>query len=133
MSPVSGEPAGEPRHRACAHPLPPVGPPDHSGRAASDRLRRHGCRFDRVDDRRGVRLECVLDVAGDGVDGPGVFADGLEGAVFAPAGDVGDRVAGDIEPEGAEYAVGDAVDEDFAAFAAVVLVVNCDEARRRSP
>ena len=52
----------------------------------------------------------------------GVFADRVERAVFAPAGDVGDRLAADVEADGAEHAVGDAVDEDLGLLAAVLLV-----------
>jgi hypothetical protein len=46
-----------------------------------------------------------------------VFADRVERTVLPPAGDVGDRLAADVETDGAEHAVGDAVDEDFAALA----------------
>ena len=39
------------------------------------------------------RVEGLLDAAGDRVDRLGVLANRVEGAVFAPAGDVGDRLA----------------------------------------
>ena len=52
----------------------------------------------------------------------GVLADRVERAVFAPAGDVGDRLAADVEADRAEHAVGDAVDEDLGLLAAVLLV-----------
>ena len=41
----------------------------------------------------------------------GVFADRVQRAVFAPAGDVGDRLAADVEADGGADDVGDAVDE----------------------
>jgi hypothetical protein len=66
----------------------------------------------------------VLDAAGDGVDRLGVLADRVEGALFAPARDVGDRLAADVEANGGADNVGNAVDEDFGLFAAVVLVAD---------
>src|SRR5262249_33219404 len=59
---------------------------------------------------------------GDRVDRLCVLADRVEFAVFAPAGNVGDRLAADVQADRAAYAVGDAVDEDLAALAAVLAV-----------
>jgi hypothetical protein len=44
-------------------------------------------------------LDRLLDPARDRVDCLGVFADRLERAVLAPAGDIRDRVATDVEPD----------------------------------
>jgi hypothetical protein len=71
-------------------------------------------------------LERVFDAARDRVDRFGVFADRVERAVFAPAGDVGDRFATDVEPGGAADDVGGAVDEDFGLLAAVLLVAESE-------
>ena len=126
MSPVPGE-AGRrvslrgalrraPAGRAC----PIIGatqpPTALRGYAAST----SGC--DCVGGRLGLRVERVFDAPGDRVDRLRVFADRVEGAVFAPASDVGDRLAADVEADGAEHAVGDAVDEDLGLLAAVLLV-----------
>jgi hypothetical protein len=52
-----------------------------------------------VSTRRAVaRVDGLLDPPRDRVDGLRVFADGVKGAVFAPAGDVGDRLAAHVEP-----------------------------------
>ena len=42
-------------------------------------------------------VEGGFDAASDRVDRLGVFADRVQFAVFAPAGDVGDRLAADVE------------------------------------
>jgi hypothetical protein len=63
-----------------------------------------------------ARVERVLDATGDRVDRLGVFADRVKRAVFPPAGDVGDRLAADVEPNRAEHADGHAVDQNFAAL-----------------
>jgi hypothetical protein len=57
--------------------------------------------------------EGVFDVVGDGVDELGELGDGFEGAVFAPAGDVGHGLAGDVGPEAAEHEQRRGVDDDF--------------------
>ena len=71
-----------------------------------------------------VRTSPRAPTKGDGVDGLRVFLDGVERTVFAPAGDVGDRLAADVEADGAEHAVGDAVDEDLGLLAPVLLVAD---------
>ena len=127
MSPARVRPAGGVaawRHRAAR---PPAGLARSSGRAAPDRtarLRRESFGCDRVGGRLGLRVERVLDPPGDRVDRLGVLADRVERAVFAPAGDVGDRLAADVEADRAEHAVGDAVDEDLGLLAAVLLVAD---------
>src|SRR3954470_19167428 len=51
--------------------------------------------------RRAGRVEGVFDLASDRVDRLGVFADRVQRAVFAPAGDVGDRLTANVEADGA--------------------------------
>jgi hypothetical protein len=121
MSPVPGEPGrrggpGAPRRPRVSRP----GLPDHRGEAAADRnpLSRDRVGHSRAGYRIGLARECVFDAARDCVDRGCVPPDGVESAVFAPAGDVGDRLAADVEADVAEDAVGDAVDEDLAALAA---------------
>ena len=80
--------------------------------------------LDCVGGRLRRRLERVFDAPGDRVDRLRVFADRVEGAVFAPAGDVGDRLAADVEADGAQHAVGDAVDEDLGLSSRVLLVAD---------
>jgi len=58
------------------------------------------------------------------VDRLGVLADRVERAVFAPARDVGDRLAADVQADRSEHAVGDAVDEDLGLVAPVLLVAD---------
>jgi hypothetical protein len=58
--------------------------------------------------RVGVRLgvldgERVFDATGEFVDRLGVGGDGFEAALLAPAGDVGDGLAGDVEAESAQH------------------------------
>jgi hypothetical protein len=76
-----------------------------------------------------VGVERVLDASGDVVDRLGVLADGVEGAVFAPARDVWARLAAHIEADRGADDVGDAVDEHFGLFAAVVVVVEAEGVR----
>src|SRR4051794_9577111 len=52
-----------------------------------------------LDLRRAGGVEGGFDAAGDRVDRLGVFADGVQRAVFAPTGDVGDRLAPDVEAD----------------------------------
>ena len=79
--------------------------------------------------RRAGGVEGVFDAAGDRVDRLGVFADGVQRAVFAPAGDVGDRLAADVEADRAADDVAGAVDEHLGALAAVVLVADAEGVR----
>ena len=128
MSPDPGETGRRSWRRAmsrCAHRRP--GLPDHRGGAGPDRTRRATPREfagDRVGRRLGLRVEGGLDLPGDRVDRLGVLADRVERAVFAPACDVGDRLAADVEADRAEHAVGDAVDEDLGLLAPVLLVAD---------
>ena len=79
--------------------------------------------------RAGGGGEGVFDAAGDRVDRLGVIADGVQRAVFAPAGDVGDRLAADVEADGTADDVAGAVDEYLGATAAVVLVADAEGVR----
>jgi hypothetical protein len=79
-------------------------------------------------DRRAA-TERVLDAAGDGVDGFRVLADGVESAVFAPAGDVGDRLAADVESGGGADDLGDAVHEHLGLLAPVLAVAEAEGVR----
>ena len=93
-------------------------------RPAHGPLRREWFARDRVGCRLGLWVEGGLDLPGDRVDRLGVRADRVERAVFAPACDVGNRLAADIEADRAEHAVGDAVDEDLGLLAPVLLVAD---------
>jgi hypothetical protein len=110
MSPVPGE-TGR-RESPLANIAPAVrrpGSPDHQGAAAIDRPSSiHTARA----------LIATASSAGSGFGSKassmrraivsivcGVFADGVERAVFAPAGDVRDRLAADLEADGAQHAV----------------------------
>jgi hypothetical protein len=57
------------------------------------------------------------------------FADGVEGTVFAPAGDVGDRLAAHVESHRRADDVGDAVDQHLSPLAAVLLVADAEGVR----
>src|SRR5215210_8291495 len=131
MSPDPGEPAGGAFPRVPRDSRgPPVGSPDHRGEQAPirtdleialsawSRLSRERSGRDRLGRRFAPHVDGVFDAARDGVYRLRVLADRVEGAVLAPAGDVGDRLAADVEADGAEHAVGDAVDEDLAALSA---------------
>src|SRR5829696_2369810 len=74
-------------------------------------------------------MDGVFDPLCDRVDRLRVFVDGVESAVFAPAGDVGDRLAADVEPDGGADDVGDAVDEHLGLLAAVLLVADAEGVR----
>src|SRR5215203_5580870 len=76
--------------------------------------------------RRAGGVEGVFDAAGDRVDRLGVFADGVQRAVLAPAGDVGDRLAADVEADGAADDVAGAVDKHLGPLAPVVLVADAE-------
>src|SRR5215212_6752051 len=105
-----------------------LGSPDDAGVAAPpDRLRRVGQLALVWCGAGGV--EGGFDAAGDRVDRLGVFADGVERAVFAPAGDVGDGLAADVEADGAAGYVAGAVDEHLRAPGAVVLVADAEGVR----
>ena len=67
-----------------------------------------------------------FDAAGDGVDGFRVLADGVERAVFAPAGDVGDRLAANVKPGGGADDVGDRVDEHLGFLVSVPAVAEAE-------
>jgi hypothetical protein len=74
-------------------------------------------------------MDHFFDPAGDVVDRAGVGADGVQGAVLAPAGNIGDRLAADVEANRCADDVGDAVDEDFGLLAAVVGVADAEGVR----
>ena len=67
-------------------------------------------------------MDGVFDPPRDRVDRLRVFVDGVQGAVFPPAGDVGDRLAADVEPDRGADDVGDAVDDDLGSRAAELLI-----------
>jgi hypothetical protein len=69
-----------------------------------------------------------LDAAGEPVDGVGELADGVEGAAFAPAGHVRDRLAvdGESDADADAHDVGDAVDDHFGLLAREMLVVDAE-------
>ena len=133
MRPVPGEPGRRPRPTARCAERPPAGLARHRGGAAPTATAPHaalGSAATALGRRRlGLGVERVLDPARDRVDRLGVFADGVQRAVFAPAGDVGDRLAADVETDGAEHAVGDAVDEHLGLLAAVLLVAEAERVR----
>jgi hypothetical protein len=52
--------------------------------------------------------------------------DGVQRAVFAPAGDIGDGLATDVETEAAEHDQGSGVDDDFGLGSRVVLVFDSE-------
>src|SRR5215216_6742424 len=79
--------------------------------------------------RRAGGVEGVFEAAGDRVDRLGVFADGVQRAVFAPAGDVGDRLAADVEADRAADDVAGAVDEHLGTPAPVLLVADAEGVR----
>jgi hypothetical protein len=64
-----------------------------------------------------------LDRRGDGIDLLGEGVDGLQGAVFAPAGHVGNALALDVEADLPAHHVGDGVDEHLGLLTGEVLVV----------
>jgi hypothetical protein len=68
----------------------------------------------------------VFDAARDGVDGLHVLTDRVQRAVFAPAGDAGDRLAANVESNGGADDVGDAVDEHFGLLAPVLAVFDAE-------
>ena len=124
MSPDPGEPAGASRRRRVAPPsagraCPIIGAAQPRPTAAVGSRRRAprastasavGSGFgSRASSMRRAIVSIVC----------GVLADGVERAVFAPAGDVRDRLAADVEADRAEHAVGDAVDEHLGLLAAV--------------
>src|SRR5215213_6877325 len=118
MSPDPGG-AGRRSRSRCRTAGAPAGPARSSGRVQprpSVRLCGWGigwrCRG------AGYGLECVFDGASDRVDRCGVLADGVELAVLAPACDVGDRFAADVERDRGADDVGHTVHEHLAAFAA---------------
>jgi hypothetical protein len=82
-------------------------------------LHRESFRGDRIGCRLGLGGQCVFDSVSDRVDRLRVCADRVERTVLAPAGDLADRLASDVEPDRAEHAVRDAVDEHFAALTAM--------------
>jgi hypothetical protein len=52
--------------------------------------------------------------------------DGFEAAVFAPAGDVGNGLAGDVEAKSAQHDQRRGVDDDFGLGAPIALVVDAE-------
>ena len=67
-----------------------------------------------------------FDAPCDGVDGLRVVTDGVEGAVLAPAGDVGHALTRDVETDGAADDVGDAVDEYLRPLTAEIAVADSE-------
>src|SRR5215217_1937827 len=78
---------------------------------------------------RAVASDRGVDPPRDRVDRPGVLADRLERVVLAPAGDVGDRLAADVEPDRRADDVGDAIDQHLGPLAAVLLVADAERVR----
>src|SRR5215217_7302742 len=78
-------------------------------------LCREGLVDGRVSRRLPVGIERVLDAPGDRVDRLGVLADRVQRALLAPAGDIRHRLAADIEPDRAQHADRDRVDQYLAA------------------
>src|SRR5687768_1978800 len=109
---------------------PTLGVPSSPERALGGAPGRSGGLL-RVRDRRRVVAvaQRVLDPARDLIDRLGVLADGVQRAVLAPAGDVGDRLAADVEPDGGADDVGDAVDEHLGLGATVLLVADAEGVR----
>jgi hypothetical protein len=77
----------------------------------------------------GPRLDGGLDPPREVVDGGREAGDGVERAVFAPAGDVGNAIAVDREAEAGADDVGDGVDHDFGLLARVGVVVDPERVR----
>ena len=102
MRPDTGETGRRGLHRARRRARVPAGLVRSSGRSSSLRSNIALCRDDLWADGLRCRFAFgpngVFDAARDRVDGFRVFADRAEGAVLAPAGDIGDRVAADIGP-----------------------------------
>jgi len=76
-----------------------------------------------------VAGEGVLDSLRDLVDPAGEAPHGLERAVFAPAGDVGHRLAGDVEADGLQHAEGRAVDKHLGSLAPELLIADPERVR----
>ena len=80
-------------------------------------------------DRRFFGQQRVFDAASDLVDRLRVGVDRVQGAVLAPAGDVGDRLAAGVEAEVAADDVGDAVDHDLGPCPVAVGVADAQGVR----
>jgi hypothetical protein len=68
----------------------------------------------------------TFDPPSDSVDRLRVNANRVEGAVLAPASDVGDAVAGYVEADRSAYDVGDGVHEHFGATTTVFAVADAE-------
>jgi hypothetical protein len=78
----------------------------------------------------GAHAECGFDATGERVDQLGELGHCLEGAVFAPPGDVGHGLARHVEPEAAEHDERRRVDDNLRSRARVLLVVDPERVDR---
>jgi len=92
--------------------------------ARACRLRSPGCAEGVISAERG------FDAPGERVDELSELGDRLKGAVFAPAGDVGDRFAGDVESETAEHPKRGGVHDHFGLRPGVLVVVDAESMDR---